>query len=281
MVCLYGGVDVVPELPEVETTRLGVGPLLEGRYVSTVNVRNPNLRQPVLKTLPRRLKGQRLVAVERRAKYLLFRFDTGTLITHLGMSGSLRVVSPRIAFKKHEHVEIIFDSTICLRLHDPRRFGLMVWTEEPFGNHPLLRHLGPEPWDLKFNGAYLHAGARRRKAAVKNFIMDSHIVAGVGNIYANESLHRAGVHPNRAAGRISLERYGRIVLAVREVLEEALAVGGTTLRDFVHSDGKPGYFRLQLKVYGRAGERCECQSGIIRLQVIGQRSSFYCPHCQR
>ena len=157
----------------------------------------------------------------------------------------------------------------------------MVWTEEPLADHPLLRHLGPEPWDLEFNGAYLHTSAQRRIAAVKNFIMDSRTVVGVGNIYASESLHRAGVHPNRAAGRISLHRYNTIVLAVREVLEEALAVGGTTLRDFVHSDGKPGYFRMQLKVYGRAGERCECQSGIIRQQVIGQRSSFYCPRCQR
>lgn len=278
--CLFGGVDDVPELPEVETTRRGVGPLLEGRRISAVNIRNPSLREPVLATLPQRLGGLKLRGVERRAKYLLFRFDVGTLIAHLGMSGSLRVVEPGTTYKKHDHVEIIFDSKFCLRLHDPRRFGLMVWTEEPLANHRLLRHLGPEPWDEQFSGSYLHAGARRRTAAVKNFIMDSRIVVGIGNIYASESLHRAGVHPNRAAGRISRQRYSAIVLAVREVLEEALAVGGTTLRDFVQSDGEPGYFRLQLKVYGRAGEPCACKSGVIRQQVIGQRSSFYCPRCQ-
>lgn len=277
----FGGGDAVPELPEVETTRRGVGPLLEGRRISAVNIRNPNLRQPVLATLPQRLAGLKLHAVERRAKYLLFRFDVGSLIVHLGMSGSLRVVEPRTALKKHDHVEIIFDANYCLRLHDPRRFGLMVWTEEPPEDHALLRHLGPEPFDEQFNGAYLHAGARRRQAAVKNFIMDSRIVVGVGNIYASESLHRAGVHPNRAAGRISCRRYNAIVLAVREVLEEALELGGTTLRDFVHSDGEPGYFRVQLRVYGRAGERCACKDGVIRQLVIGQRSSYYCPRCQR
>ncbi len=271
----------MPELPEVETTRRGVGPLLEGRRVSAVNVRNPNLRQPVLASLPQRLTGLTLRAVERRAKYLLFRFDNGFLIVHLGMSGSLRIVEPRTAFRKHDHVEITFDATHCLRLHDPRRFGLMVWTEEPPKDHALLRHLGPEPWDEQFSGAYLHAGARRRQAAVKNYIMDSRIVVGVGNIYASESLYRAGVHPNRAAGRISRTRYDAIVVAVREVLEEALELGGTTLRDFVHSDGEPGYFRVRLRVYGRAGEPCECQGGLIRQIVIGQRSSFYCPRCQR
>ena len=278
---LSGGVGVVPELPEVETTRRGVSPLLEGRRISAVNVRNPRLRQPVLATLPQRLNGLRLRTVERRAKYLLFRFDVGTLIVHLGMSGSLRVVAPGTALKKHDHVEIVFDAKYCLRLHDPRRFGLVVWTEEPIAEHRLLQHLGPEPWDDRFSGKYLHGCAHRRKAAVKNFIMDGRIVVGVGNIYASESLFRAGVHPNRAAGRISLKRYTTIVSAVREVLEEAITVGGTTLRDFVQSDGEPGYFRLQLKVYGRTGERCECKSGTIRQQVIGQRSSFYCPCCQR
>ena len=270
----------MPELPEVETTRRGVGPLLEGRQISAVKVRNPRLRQPVLASLPQRLDGLRLRAVERRAKYLLFRFEFGSLIVHLGMSGSLRIVKPGTAFKKHDHVEITFDSTLCLRLHDPRRFGLMVWTEEPLAEHRLLRHLGPEPWDEQFTGAYLRKGSHRRTAAVKNFIMDSSIVVGVGNIYASESLHRAGVHPNRAAGRISQRRYGAIVVAVREVLEEALEAGGTTLRDFVHSDGEPGYFRFKLKVYGRTGERCSCEHGTIRQQVIGQRSSFYCPKCQ-
>jgi formamidopyrimidine-DNA glycosylase len=279
--CSSGGGDGVPELPEVETTRRGVAPLLEGRRVSGVNIRDPRLRQPVPSSLPRRLHGLRLDRVERRAKYLLFRFEPGTLIVHLGMSGNLRVVPPDTTLKKHDHVEIFFDTTHSLRLHDPRRFGLMVWTTRPLEEHPLLAHLGPEPWDPVLDGAYLYGRARGRKAAVKNFIMDSRIVVGVGNIYASEALHRARVRPDRAAGRISRERYARIVAAVREVLEEALAVGGTTLRDFVKSDGEPGYFRGRLKVYGRAGEPCECSAGTIRQQVIGQRSSFYCPRCQR
>jgi len=271
----------VPELPEVETTRRGIAPLLEGHKVSGVNIRDPRLRQPVLSTLPRQLRGLRLNRVERRAKYLLFRFEPGTLIVHLGMSGSLRVVPPDTALKKHDHIEIFFDTTHSLRLHDPRRFGLMVWTTEPLEKHALLAHLGPEPWDPVIDAAYLYDHARGRKTAVKNFIMDNRILVGVGNIYASEALHRARVRPDRAAGRISLKRYDRILMAVREVLTEALAVGGTTLRDFVKSDGEPGYFRLQLKVYGRAGEPCDCRNGIIAQQVIGQRSSFYCPRCQR
>lgn len=271
----------MPELPEVETTRRGISPLLEGRRVSTVNIRNPNLRQPIQTGLPQRLAGQKLQVVERRAKYLLFRFDVGTLIVHLGMSGSLRITEPMTRFKKHDHVEFVFDSAFCLRLHDPRRFGLVLWTEEPPKRHPLLRHLGPEPWDERFNGDYLHNAARRRRAAVKNFIMNNRIVVGVGNIYASEALHRAKVHPNRAAGRISNLRYNAIVLAVQEVLKEAIDLGGTTLRDFVQSDGEPGYFRVQLRVYGRQGEPCTCANGVIRQVAIGQRSSFYCPRCQR
>jgi formamidopyrimidine-DNA glycosylase len=271
----------VPELPEVETTRRGVAPLLEGRVITGIIVRNPRLRQPVRPDLAQLLQQLTLIAVERRSKYLLFRFEPGTLIVHLGMSGSLRVVSPGTDLRKHDHVEIFFDTQHSLRFHDPRRFGLMVWTEEPLFEHPLLHHLGPEPWDPKFNASYLYATARRRKTAVKNFIMDGRVVVGVGNIYASESLHRAGVHPNRAADRISRERYGVLVGAVREVLEEALDVGGTTLRDFVQSDGKPGYFSLQLQVYGRTGEPCRCGEGAICKQVIGQRSSFYCPVCQR
>jgi formamidopyrimidine-DNA glycosylase len=271
----------VPELPEVETTRRGVAPVLTGRTVSTVTIRNRRLRLPVPRNLPLDLTGLRLHAVTRRAKYLLFRFAPGTLLVHLGMSGNLRVVPPETALKKHDHVEIIFDSQHSLRFHDPRRFGLILWTERPAENHRLLRHLGPEPWDAVFDGAYLHRRAAGRRAAVKNFVMDGRIVVGVGNIYASEALHRAGVHPNRAAGRVSLERYGRVAAAVRSVLEEALAAGGTTLRDFLKSDGEPGYFRAQLEVYGRAGESCRCGRGVIRQRRISQRASFYCPHCQR
>ncbi len=271
----------MPELPEVETTRRGVGPLLRGHTVTGVTVREARLRQPVSPSLAHRLRGLRLLAVERRAKYLLFRFDPGTLIVHLGMSGSLRLVPPRTPFRKHDHVEIRFGRPRVLRFHDPRRFGLVLWTSAPSDAHPLLRDLGPEPWDPSFDATYLHALSRGRSTAVKNFIMNGRVVVGVGNIYASEALHRAGVHPQRPAGRISAARYGRIVSAVREVLAEAVAAGGTTLRDFANTDGEPGYFRVRLLVYGRAGEPCDCGAGIIRQRVIGQRSSFYCPNCQR
>ena len=246
-----------------------------------MTVRETRLRQPVPANLAALLCGHELLSVGRRAKYLLFRFAHGTLIVHLGMSGSLRVVPPATAFKKHDHIEITFAGDRRLRFHDPRRFGLMVWSVDPVARHPLIAHLGPEPWDEQFDAAYLHAAARSRRAAVKNVIMDGRIVVGVGNIYASEALYRARVHPKRAAGRVSVARYAGIVLAIREVLAEAIEVGGTTLRDFVKSDGEPGYFRLQLNVYGRTGEPCPACRAPIHQAVIGQRSSFYCPTCQR
>ncbi len=249
--------------------------------ISAVSIRDRRLRQPISPALDGCLLGQRLQSIERRAKYLLFRFERGSLIVHLGMSGSLRVVRPDKPLKKHDHVELTFDRRYCLRLHDPRRFGLMVWTDRPPEEHPLLRSLGPEPWDTTFDAAYLYERARGRRAAVKNFIMDAGIVVGVGNIYASETLYHARVHPNRSAGRISHARYARIVGAIRNVLEAALTAGGTTLRDFVNGDGEPGFFRQHLKVYGRAGEPCDCGASVIRQQIIGQRSSFYCPQCQR
>lgn len=271
----------MPELPEVETTRRGIAGLVTGGTVMAVTVREPRLRQAVPGELAALLRGRELLAVERRAKYLLFRFAHGTLIMHLGMSGSLRVVPPETPFKKHDHIEILFDGERRLRFHDPRRFGLAIWSADPVDRHPLIAHLGPEPWDPAFHAAYLHATAAKRRVAVKNLIMDGQVVVGVGNIYASEALYRAGVHPKRAAGRVSITRYERIVAAIREVLAEAIDVGGTTLRDFVKSDGEPGYFRLQLNVYGRTGEPCPGCGRPIRQLVIGQRSSFYCPACQR
>ena len=253
-----GGAGAVPELPEVETTRRGVAPLLEGTTVTAVTVRDSRLRWPVPPDLTQRLTGRALLGVDRRAKYLLFRFGHGVLIAHLGMSGSLRIVEPGTPYKPHDHVEIVFDRERCLRLHDPRRFGVMLWTESPPESHPLIRHLGPEPFDVSFDGAYLYRLSRSRRAAVKNFIMDGRIVVGVGNIYASEALHRAGLHPARAAGRVGSARYARLTDCVRDVLAEAIETGGTTLRDFVRSDGEPGYFRLKLNVYGRAGEACRC-----------------------
>jgi len=271
----------VPELPEVETTKRGVSPHVTGRLVTNVIVREHRLRQPIPADLSQCLVGQRLHAVSRRAKYLLFRFATGHLLVHLGMSGSLRVVAPDSPPHKHDHIDIVFDDQRALRLRDPRRFGVVLWTTDDPLQHPLLAALGPEPWDRAFDAKYLHALSRTRPGAVKNFIMDGGVVVGVGNIYASEALHRARIHPGRGARRISLSRYATLVDAIKEVLEAAIKFGGTTLRDFAHDDGKPGYFRNELKVYDRAGEPClQCRDGEIRNRVIGQRMSYFCPRCQ-
>lgn len=271
----------MPELPEVETTRRGVAPLVQGLTVTGVVVRDGRLRQPVPDTLPRLLHQRVVLNVSRRAKYLLFEFTHGTLLVHLGMSGSLRVIPQGTVPAKHDHVDIEFNNGRCLRLRDPRRFGLVLWTDRPPAEHALLRDLGPEPWDPGFTGDYLLALAQARHAAIKSFIMNSHVVVGVGNIYASESLHRAGIHPARAVNRVSGTRLDGLVLAIREVLSEAIDFGGTTLRDFARDDGKPGYFRNRLRVYDRAGEPCSCGRAAIAARVIGQRSSYFCPRCQR
>lgn len=271
----------MPELPEVETTRRGVLPLIGGRRVQAVRVHDRRLRRPVPRNLARLLIGARVETVERRAKYLLFGFAHGTLLVHLGMSGSLRVVPASAPRLPHDHVEIEFDARHCLRLRDPRRFGLMLWCAGDPHAHELLRALGPEPFDPAFDAAHLARRAHGRRGAIKNFLMDSHVVVGVGNIYASEALFRAGIHPARAAGRISLARYATLVASVREVLGEAIAAGGTTLRDFMRNDGEPGYFRMQLRVYDRAGEPCVACNTPLVARVIGQRSSYFCPRCQR
>lgn len=270
----------MPELPEVETTRRGIEPLLHGRDVTAVTVYEPRLRQPVSDDLPTALTGACLDGITRRAKYLLFDFRRGTLIIHLGMSGSLRVLAPAVPRQPHDHVEIRFGGEHCLRLRDPRRFGLMLWTDRDPMRHALLRDLGPEPFDAAFTGAYLRARSRGRSLAIKNFIMDAHTVVGVGNIYANEALFRAGIHPARAAGRIGLARYEGLTSHIRAVLEQAIEAGGTTLRDFVAEDGRPGYFSHDLQVYGRDGEPCLRCRQPLRVRVIGQRSSFFCTRCQ-
>lgn len=272
----------MPELPEVETTRRGVAPHVEGRILSDVVVRERRFRQPVPEDLAALVRGQRLLRVKRRAKYLLFEFPHGHLLVHLGMSGSLRVLAPGTPLKPHDHIDLEFDGQVCLRLRDPRRFGLMLWLAESPDHHPLLARLGPEPWDERFNADYLAELAQSRSGAVKNFLMDGGVVVGVGNIYASESLHRAGIHPSRPARRVSRARYGDLVVAVRAVLESAIGFGGTTLRDFTRDDGKPGYFRNELRVYDRAGQPClQCGEGTIAQRVIGQRASYFCPRCQR
>ncbi len=270
----------MPELPEVETTRRGIEPHLLGHRVESVIVRDPRLRWPVPAELPEALRGQRIEAVERRAKYLLLRTHAGTAILHLGMSGSLRVLPAGTPAERHDHVDLVLDSGQALRLHDPRRFGALLWTRDDPLQHPLLAHLGPEPLTAAFDGERLYRLSRGRRGPVKSFIMDNHIVVGLGNIYANEALFRAGIHPLRAAGRIGRERYDKLAEAARTVLTAAIAAGGTTLRDFTREDGKPGYFRIELQVYGHAGEPCPACGTALRQTVIGQRSSFYCPHCQ-
>lgn len=271
----------MPELPEVETTRRGIAPLIVGARVRKVTVREARLRQPVSPVLGARLAGATISALERRAKYLLFRTEPGTLIVHLGMSGSLRILEGANPPRVHDHVDLVFDESRVLRFRDPRRFGLMLWTDSDPYAHALLRRLGPEPLGAGFDGAYLKSCARGRRVAVKSFIMDSHVVAGVGNIYANEALYRAGIDPRRAAGRISESRYQGLAEAIQGVLHAAIERGGTTLRDFVREDGSPGYFRLDLQVYGRGAQPCRSCGGLLASRTIAQRSTYYCPRCQR
>jgi formamidopyrimidine-DNA glycosylase len=271
----------MPELPEVETTRRGITPHLVGRRIASVVVREPQLRWPVPAGIETRLAGQRIEAIERRAKYLLLRMPAGTLILHLGMSGSLRVVPTTTAIHKHDHVDLILDDERCLRLRDPRRFGAMLWTEQDPQAHPLLASLGPEPLTSQFEGAYLFRLSRGRRVAVKTFIMNSQVVVGVGNIYANEALFGARIDPRRAAGRISRERYDHLADMIKTVLVEAIGFGGTTLRDFVREDGRPGYFRASLKVYGHADKPCPSCGLPLRSVRLGQRATVFCSRCQR
>jgi formamidopyrimidine-DNA glycosylase len=271
----------MPELPEVETTLRGIEPSLLRQQVSEIVVRNSSLRWPV-PTEVNRAAGKTVSRCWRRAKYILIELENaGGLMIHLGMSGSLRICGADDEPRKHDHVDIVLDSGRCIRFNDPRRFGAFTWWDEPSSQHPLLRDLGPEPLSDEFSGAYLHARSRGRKGAVKNFIMDGKIVVGVGNIYASEALFMAGIHPSRAAGRISATRYDALSSAIRDVLGRAIRRGGTTLRDFLNSDGNPGYFAQELLAYDREGLPCfRCETPI-RRKVIGQRSSFYCPSCQR
>ncbi len=271
----------MPELPEVETSRRGIAPHLLGRQIKRLEVRDHRLRWPIPADTASHVAGQTIVALRRRGKYLLFDLEQGVLMLHLGMSGSLRVLPATTMPERHDHVDLCLDDGLCLRFRDPRRFGMLQWTPAPAEAHPLLRDLGPEPLEPAFSGAYLHQHSRGRRTPIKTFIMDSHVVVGVGNIYANESLHLARIHPNRAAGRISRDRLDRLASAIRQVLSDAIAQGGTSLRDFVQEDGKPGYFAQSLRVYGRAEQPCPSCGGPIQLCRIGQRSSFYCGVCQR
>jgi len=270
----------MPELPEVETTRRGLAPHLIGQRVVALDIRQPRLRWPIPRALCTQLPGQRIEGIERRAKYLLVHTEPGSALLHLGMSGSLRVLPGSTPAGLHDHVDWRLGSGQVLRFTDPRRFGSQLW--QPRGEtHELLAGLGPEPLSVDFDGDLLWTRSRGRKAAVKLFLMDQAIVVGVGNIYASEALFAAGIHPKRAAGSVSRERYARLALEVKRILAHAIKRGGTTLRDFISPDGVPGYFEQELFVYGRAGEACKVCSAPIRASVIGQRSTFFCTHCQR
>jgi len=306
----------MPELPEVETTRRGLERVLTGARIVSVAVHDARLRWPIAPELGQRATGARIAAIARRAKYLLVRFGhAGTLLAHLGMSGSFRRDARAVPRPPHDHVEFTCEpaggSTVLLRYNDPRRFGSMHWLDDEAAGHFLLDHLGPEPLALEpvagepvagepvagepdgreqdagadsaavFGGALLHARARGRRGPVKSFLMDARIVVGVGNIYANEALYLAGIHPKRPAGRISRARYDALADAVRSVLQRAVDEGGTTLRDFVDSDGQPGYFAQSLEVYGRGGQRCRRCDATLKEIRITDRTTVYCPACQR
>ena len=270
----------MPELPEVETTRRGIEPHVLGRRVARVVVRDARLRWRVPKAIAKELPGQRINAVNRRGKYLLLATDAGTAILHLGMSGRLRVIDAEEPPAKHDHVDIVLDNGRALRLHDPRRFGAVLWTAAPPEDHKLLAGLGPEPLEPAFSPAYLYAATRGRRRAIRDVLLDARIVAGVGNIYANEALFRAGIRPSRPAGRLSRPDAARLVRGIRATLRHALRAGGTTFRDYRDSNGDPGYFQLALKVYGRAGVPCRACGTPVRLLRLGQRSAFYCRRCQ-
>ena len=270
----------MPELPEVETTRRGIAPHVEGRRVTRLIVRDRRLRWPIPEDLGIQIEDQTFTSVKRRAKYLLMDIGGGTLISHLGMSGNLRLVPIDTPVLKHEHVDIELDSGMTLRYTDPRRFGAMLWSTDPL-NHPLLAGLGPEPLSGDFDGERLFRLSRKRSMAVKPFIMDNAVVVGVGNIYATEALFAAGIDPRREAGRISRARYDRLAEEIRRVLAYAIERGGTTLRDFIGGDGQPGYFQQEAFVYGRSGQLCKVCGTTLSEVRLGQRSSVFCRHCQR
>lgn len=270
----------MPELPEVETTRRGIEPHVDQQSVTAFVVRDPRLRWPVPTEIPQHILDQQVRSVARRGKYLLIRFDEGDLMIHLGMSGSLRVLPTGTPPAKHDHVDLVLNNGKLVRLTDPRRFGSVLWQDKG-AVHPLLAKLGPEPLSDAFDVDYLFKASRNRSLPVKQFIMTSEVVVGVGNIYANESLFKAGIDPRKPAGKISKQRYARLVQEIKTVLEYAITRGGTTLRDFLSSDGKPGYFAQELSVYGRGGEPCKQCGKPLKEVRMGQRTTVFCNGCQR
>lgn len=281
----------MPELPEVETTKRGIEPYLQGRTITSLVIRQPKLRWPIPAELVHLVQGQKIDALERRGKYIGLHLKAGTIIVHLGMSGSLYLVDAETPPLFHDHVDFHLDNGKWLRYTDPRRFGTILWhqaqlnTSRTFAsdwlNHSLLAHLGPEPLTTDFNADYLAQQAKNKKQAVKTFIMDSKQVVGVGNIYANEALFLSGIHPHKAAGTINAKQFTLLVSCIKQVLANAIEQGGTTLRDFVGGDGKPGYFKQSLNVYGRAGEPCITCESTLEESRLGQRSTVFCHNCQK
>ncbi len=269
----------MPELPEVETTLQGVKPHVLHQQVITCHVHNGRLRWPVPADLAKRVEGQEVIALERRGKYIIMTFKTGHVLWHLGMSGSLRVLPLGAPLAKHDHLEWAFLGHI-LRFNDPRRFGCVLWHEGPWQSHPLLQHLGPEPLSEDFTLAYCTKSAQKHSCAVKLWIMNAKVVVGVGNIYANEALFKAGIHPLKAANQLTRAQLERLRLAIVSVLGQAITQGGTTLRDFVGADGKPGYFAQALSVYGRAGQPCVTCAKPLTENRLGNRSTVFCERCQ-
>lgn len=275
----------MPELPEVETTRRGLVPRLSGRGIQSVLVRDRRLRWPVPTNLESRLSGATIESLHRRGKYLLIGVSKPRvkdhLLIHLGMTGTLRVVGEKHPAARHDHIDVRLGDGQLLRYADPRRFGCWLWAGAEWSRHPLLASLGPEPFDEAFNANYLHARSRGRKTSIKALLMDAHIVTGVGNIYANEALFRAGIHPLIQAGRLSAARLGALVSQVRSVLMDAIEAGGSSIRDYVQSDGASGWFQLRYAVYGREGEACRACGTTIRLARTAQRATFFCSRCQK
>ena len=276
----------MPELPEVETTRRGIEPHLSGKIIQQILIRESRMRWPIPDCLPEVLTGQKIDTIQRRGKYLLVhlkpsaRHEYGVLILHLGMSGSLRITSATTPLRKHDHFILQVGAQKQLRLHDPRRFGAVLWQAGHAEQHPLLAHLGPEPLEADFNANYLYGSSQGRKTAIKQHLMNGKVVVGIGNIYANEALFLSGIHPKRAAGRIGKARMAALVIAAKQVLTQAIEQGGTTLKDFVNEKGEPGYFKQSLHVYGREGMPCTHCGAPVRHLVLGQRATFYCTQCQ-
>ena len=271
----------MPELPEVETSRRGIEPYILNKKVTEVIIRQKKLRWPIPSVMKQQLTGQKIQKVERRGKYILLTTEAGTVILHLGMSGSLRILNKSTSPEKHDHFDIVFNNNKVLRLRDPRRFGAVLWTKKDPLKHKLLSNLGPEPLESEFTAQYIFDSSRSRKVAIKTFLMNSHIVVGVGNIYANESLFTAGINPKCLAHKISLLRYEKLVTAVKDILKRSIEKGGTTLRDFTQQDGKPGYFQQTLLVYGQTDKPCPICGKAIKQITQTQRSTFYCTNCQK